>query len=104
MTDPDSFVKANLKRSGSSENSFQPTEFKLKRSDSITSLNSYFFKTASKDKETAFSSKSKKEPNLDSTYLRLCFDCGSLLEKKYKLLKDKMIRPELANLYDASFS
>lgn len=95
LTDPDSLLKAHT-------NSTEEIEFKLKRSDSITSVNSYFFKSTQESKEK-LNTKDKSPLNTDQTYLRLCFDCGRLLEKKYKSLKDKIIRPEFANLYDVYF-
>ena len=85
-----------------------PTEFKLKRSESITSVNSYFsYKSGTSSSSNNNANKllanlttSQKEVNLDLMYLRLCCDCGKQLEKKYKSFKDKMVQPEFANLYD----
>ena len=114
LTDPDSFIKAQTTKlvAGSNEqHKAPPTEFKLKRSDSITSVNSYFFHSSSNSSSSnslssALGQSKKqakgtvKEINFDLIYLRLCFDCGKLLEKKYKSFKDRMVQPEFANLYD----
>ena len=114
LTDPDAFVKAQTAKysSGSSEQAkAAPTEFKLKRSDSITSVNSYFSYKSTTSSSTSESNASKlfnsltsnytsKEVNFDIIYLRLCCDCGKQLEKKYKFFKEKIIQPEFANLYD----
>jgi hypothetical protein len=93
------FLKAN-----SNDNQ---TEFKLKRSDSLTDVNSLsFFKLFDQDNVENENGKNKnaksnkKVLNLDQVYLRICFDCGRILEKKYKSLKDKIVRPIFDNLYD----
>lgn len=75
-------------------------EFKLKRSDSMTSINSYFFKPTQSNAEN---SNQKSSTLLNQIHLRLCLNCGLILEKKYNIQKDKIIRPEFANLYDVNF-
>ncbi|CAF0796127.1 unnamed protein product [Brachionus calyciflorus] len=94
LTDPDSLLKAHSNKS-------EQIEFKLKRSDSITSMNSYFFRQNNSLNSSESPSKTTN-PNLnfDQMYLRLCFNCGLILEKKYNIQKDKIIKPEFANLYD----
>jgi len=86
----------------------EDTEFRLRRSESINSVNSYFF-TSSNLNSSAISqsnnnneqqNKEKKKINLDQTYLRLCMNCSKLLEKKFKSFKEKMIRPAFVTIYD----
>jgi hypothetical protein len=85
-------------------------EFRLKRADSITSVNSYFTNDSAKTSRTSFPVSSllssvgvvnKKAPlNFEQLHLRLCLNCGLALEKKYKSVKDKIIKPKIINLYD----
>ena len=100
--------------------SSQSPEFKLKRSDSITSLNPFTVKSlvasslsvASKVDERASSlmrfgssgsaaSSSSKEPlDAEHVYMRLCKDCSRAIEKKYESLREKAMRPKIVELYD----
>lgn len=108
LTDPDTFVKAHsLLTNGGLTNGAASGEFKLRRSDSITSANSYFFKsTSSSDPSLSGSSSaakknaSKHNHDLDQIYLRLCLNCSDLLEKKYKRLKDKLIKSKFTDYYN----
>ncbi|RNA41431.1 rabenosyn-5-like [Brachionus plicatilis] len=92
LTDPDIFIKA--------QNKPEEIEFKLKRSDSITSINSYFFKST---QSAGDGPNQKSISSFDQMHLRLCLNCGLILEKKYNIQKDKIIRPEFASLYDINF-
>ncbi len=107
-----------------SQENQEQNEFKLRRADSITSVNSYFFKSNSdsNQQQTDNNDLAKKsfglsklsfgkmgsynqaKSNPDQTYLRLCFDCGLTLEKKYKQLKDKTVRSHFSILYDVILS
>ncbi len=99
LTDPDFFIKTFKE---------QDTEFKLRRSESINSVNSLFFTSSNLNSALTTSSnstnnegnKEKKKINLDQTYLRLCMNCSKLLEKKFKSFKEKMIRPTIVAIYD----
>ncbi len=83
----------------------------MRRSDSISSVNSYFFKSTSTSSDNQklnntfdfsalkFGISQPNQSNLDQIFLRLCFDCGVSLEKKYKVLKDKIVRSTFSNLY-----
>ncbi len=101
LTDPDLLTK-------SSENQ-QQSEFKLRRSESITSLNSYFFKTNKKSRETKMNNKNNNSEDTplqkfdtSQIYLRLCINCSSLLEKKFKSCRDKITKPVFVAKYDVS--
>ena len=99
LTDPDFFIKTFKE---------QDTEFKLRRSESINSVNSLFFTSSNLNSASTTSpnstynegNKEKKKINLDQTYLRLCMNCSKLLEKKFKSFKEKMIRPTIVAIYD----
>lgn len=100
LTDPHAFVKANSVY-GAAGLVNGSAEFKLKRSDSVTSVNSYFFKASSND--------SGKKPNetpsqsdLEQIYLRLCLNCSAVLEKKYKTLKDKLMKSKFTECYNVA--
>ena len=103
LTDPDTLVRAhasNIKGIGNGT-----TEFKLKRSDSMSSVNSYFFKSTGSDHSLSSSPSSKKTVahDLEHIYLRLCLNCCALLEKKYKVLKDKLIKSNFTDLYNVTY-
>ena len=93
VTDPNAFITKS-------------SEFKLRRSQSITSLNSYLFKTnKKKSKETLHDGTSTTTTQKFDTsliYLRLCINCSALLEKKYKSCRDKMTKPVFVAQYDVS--
>lgn len=98
LTDPDSFIK-----SLTNQDSDNNLEFKLRRADSINSVNSYFFKqNPSHQTSTNNEQLNKKKINSDQIYLRLCMNCSGLLEKKFKSFKDRLIRPQFLNIYDVS--
>ncbi len=102
LTDPDSFVKAMQKQqqhqTSSSENL---NEFKLRRSESINSVNTYIFKSHPTVETNSNNEQiNKKKPNLDLIYLRLCMNCSDLLAKKFQSIRDKLIRPIFLNIYD----
>ena len=98
LTDPDSFIKSMA------VDGAKP-EFKLRRSDSITSLNSYFsFKPAvvnSGEQEPPQTlAESSHQVKLDQIFLRLCMNCSHLLEKKYNSFRDKMVKPTFVSHYE----
>lgn len=66
----------------------------------MTSVNSYFFKSTQSNSENSIQ---KSSSSIEQMHLRLCLNCGLILEKKYNIQKDKIIRPEFANLYDVNF-
>jgi hypothetical protein len=66
------------------------TELKFKRSNSDTSISSHNF-----DNHDA--NNGQKD-----VYIRLCVDCGRLLNKKYQSMRDKSNRPKIFTLYDVN--
>jgi hypothetical protein len=97
LTDPEGFVGGQQRNGG-------VQEFKLKRSESLTSVNSsYFFnKSNNSDKSSINNGDNhlKKVPDLEQFYLRLCCNCSDRLEKKYKTLKDKSIKSKFSAYYE----
>ena len=83
-------------------------EFKLRRSDSITSLNSYFsFKpnvANSGEQEPHTLAESTHQIKLEQIFLRLCMNCSHLLEKKYNSFRDKMVKPTFVSHYEVYFN
>lgn len=75
-------------------------EFKLRRSNSITSLNSYFFhnKQVTVTKSTDISGLTKNQKSL--IFLRLCPNCSFLCEKVYRSSKDKQTKSTFVDYYD----
>lgn len=97
MTDADLFEKYLSKQA-------VDHEIKLRRSDSITSLNSYFFKSNKKQVEGEEQLTKKNNLQMNQVYIRLCFNCSHLVEKKFSLFKDKLTKPLLINHYDVRYS
>lgn len=101
LTDPESFNDISM---NDPESTNQPAELKLRRSDSITSLNSYFFKSTKTHND--HTTRKSMDPKLTSkiqlsqVFIRLCFDCSNLLKKKYKSSRDKMVKPSFVSHYD----
>lgn len=82
-----------------SNRNLSKTEFKIKRADSMTSVNSYFGGNSS---ESGSVEKSGKIPKKDQMFLRLCGDCGRILEKKFKSFKDNASNNKFTSKYDVS--
>lgn len=97
LTDPDLFEEYL-------SNQTVDHEIKLRRSDSITSLNSYFFKSNIKKSEGDQHLSKKNNLQINQIYIRLCFNCSHLVEKKFSSFKDKLSKPLLINHYDELFS
>ena|SRR5579883_690229 len=97
LTDSEALMRAYKDSNGMFKND-SIGEFKLKRSDSVTSVNSYFFKTgASEQGKNSFP---HQNHNLAQIYLRLCLNCSAILEKKYRVLKDKLIKSKFTEYYN----
>lgn len=98
LTDPEGFVGGQQRNGG-------VQEFKLKRSESLTSVNSsYFFNKSNNSDKSSMNNGGdnhlKKVPDLEQFYLRLCCNCSDRLEKKYKTLKDKNIKSKFSAYYE----
>lgn len=109
LTDPELFVKTITDNVNSSSDPEKQTEFRLRRSESINSVNSYFFKSPhhnhnhhhhSQTNNHSESQSLKKKLDLNQIFLRLCINCSTIVEKKYKSYREKLVRTQFAALYE----